>query len=417
MERDAFGQAVTCATAVTIDGWNGALADIFDFRGDPGATLVDLTAADSDFVMGLVVMTAGAVLGGDDPGGVGVTDSISAAVRRSAGATARERRHVEALVELAGGDFTPAAMRWDAIAADHPHDIVATRIAHDIYLHVGDDDRRLVSSRAAAGAWKPGDPGFGWTTGQLAFALEESGHYDEAERHGRIALEVDPVDIWALHALAHVFEMQGRHEEAVDHLRSTRSGWEERDHLALHLLWHLLIRLVAAREFDECLAEFDSQVGVVERAFGLTDLTSLLWRLDLAGCDTGDRWPTIAEKWRNHDQLHTTGFLDLHAALAFASCPEDPGAASFWEGLDACHREGRSENDEIFDLVVRPMAAAICDYREGRFTEAGHVILGLAGLISRVGGSFAQRDLFVRTGNDASLRAGSGALPVEDDDR
>ncbi|MBC8196039.1 MAG: tetratricopeptide repeat protein [Acidimicrobiia bacterium] len=401
---DEYGQAVTAADPSTINGWNAALADIFDFRGDPGATLADLAAADGDFVMGLVVMTAGAVLGGDDPSGVEVTDSLTEATRRSAGATLRERMHVDALVDLVGGNFTEAAAKWDAVATGHPHDIVATRLAHDIYLHVGDDARRLKASESAFAGWQPGEPGYGWTAGQLAFALEESGHYDEAERHGRLALEVDPVDVWALHALAHVFEMQERHEEAVEHLRSTRAGWEERDHLALHLLWHLLIRLVAVREFDECLAEFDSQVGEVERAFGLTDLTSLLWRLELAGCDVGDRWPTITEKWRNHDQLHTTGFLDLHAAMAFARCPADPGAGAFWEGLDACHRGVSSENDETFDLVVRPIAAAISNYREGHFGEAADAFRELKPVTYRVGGSIAQRDIFVRTGLEALRR-------------
>ena len=93
---DEYGQAVTAADPSTINGWNAALADIFDFRGDPGATLADLAAADGDFVMGLVVMTAGAVLGGDDPSGVEVTDSLTEATRRSAGATLRERMHVDA---------------------------------------------------------------------------------------------------------------------------------------------------------------------------------------------------------------------------------------------------------------------------------------------------------------------------------
>jgi tetratricopeptide (TPR) repeat protein len=416
-ERDVFGQAITCGSAATVDGWNAALADIFDFRGDPEAALADLTTADGDFMMGLVVTTARAVLGGDDPRGVDIREGLLEVARRSAGATVRERRHVEALVDLARGDFTEAAVKWDAVVADHPHDMVATRIAHDIYLHVGDDDRRLVSSREAFAAWQPGEPGYGWTAGQLAFALEEAGHFAEAERHGRMALKVDPVDVWALHALAHVFEMQERHDEAVEHLRSTRAAWEERDHLALHLLWHLLIRLVAAREFDECLAEFDSQIGAVDRAFGLTDLTSLLWRLELAGCDVGDRWSTIAEKWRNHNQLHTTGFLDLHAALAFAACPEDPGATTFWEGLDACHRDDNSENDQTFEAVVRPMAEAISNYREGHHAEASHAILGLVGLISRVGGSIAQRDLFVRTGQDASRRAGSEVQLMEEESR
>ena len=42
--------------------------------------------------------------------------------------------------------------------------------------------------------------------GQHTFALEEVGRYDEAEELGRAALGLDPDDLCARHALAHVYE-------------------------------------------------------------------------------------------------------------------------------------------------------------------------------------------------------------------
>ncbi len=407
---DRFGQVITAAEPDTVAGWDTALREVQDFRGEPADRLHDLTEADGSFVMGLVVTTTGAVLGGDDPLSHAVQDDLVVLEARSAAATDRERAHVAAVVALVVGEFTAAATRWDAIAACHPHDMVATRSAHDVYLHVGDDARRLQAATAAMGRLVPGDPGYGVAAGQHAFALEEVGRYEEAERFARLALDVDPVDIWALHALAHVFEMQDRHDEAVAHLRSTRSDWIEREHLALHLDWHLALRMIAARQFDEVMALVDDRLATTDRAFGLTDLTSLLWRLELAGCRVGDRWEPLAARWRGHDQLHTTGFLDLHAALAFAACPDDPGAEPFWHGLEACHRGAASENDLTFESVVRPLAAAVRAHRDGRHAESADGIEALAAVTHRVGGSHAQRDVFARTGSASrsSMRSGAG---------
>jgi hypothetical protein len=131
----------------------------------------------------------------------------------------------------------------------------------------------------------------------------------------------------------------------------------------------------------------------------------MLWRLELAGCDVVDLWPLLAGRWRDHDQLHTTAFLDVHAALAFASCPDDPGAGRYWAGLDACHRGGASENDETFDLVVRPMAAAVRAYREGRYGKVAGGIDQLSEVVHRLGGSSLQRDVFAMTASEAARRS------------
>ncbi|MED5394839.1 MAG: tetratricopeptide repeat protein [Actinomycetota bacterium] len=395
---DRFGLDVTVGTPDSVAEWDRATREAQDFRGERGDRLTAVTEADGAFAMGLVVILTDAVLGGDDPTADPVRDGMAALVERSAAVTQRERDHAAAVTALVAGEYTEAAECWEEIGARHPHDMVATGSAHDVYLHVGDDARRLRSSEATLARLVPGDPGYGVAAGQHAFALEEVGRFAEAECHARTALDVDPVDVWALHALAHVYETQGRTTESIDFLRGTRPDWIERDHLALHLEWHLALRLLADGAFDECLSLVDERLPTTDRAFGLTDLTSLLWRLELAGCDVGARWPALAARWRDHDQLHTTGFLDLHAAMAFSACPDDPGAARFWDGLEACHPDGDSQNARTFDEVVRPLAAAVRDHRTGRHEQAAVAIASLASDTHRVGGSHAQRDLFARTG-------------------
>ena len=143
--------------------------------------------------------------------------------------------------------------------------------------------------------WSPDQPGYGVALGQYAFALEETGDYAAAESHARLGLEISPEDCWSLHCLAHVYEMQSRQDDALGLLRATQAVWREQNLLSGHIWWHLALRLVEAGRFGEALEIFDETLGEVEadNPFRLTDGTSLLWRLELAGCSVGDRWRAI----------------------------------------------------------------------------------------------------------------------------
>jgi hypothetical protein len=59
--------------------------------------------------------------------------------------------------------------------------------------------------------------------------------------------------------------------------------------------------------------------------FRLADVTSLLWRLELAGHDVGERWATVADRWDAATERHTCAFLDVHAAMA-CGCSRSAGA-------------------------------------------------------------------------------------------
>ena len=61
--------------------------------------------------------------------------------------------------------------------------------------------------------WDPDVPGYGYVLGMHAFALEETGDYARGEESGRKAVEINPCDVYAIHAVAHVMEMQGRQED------------------------------------------------------------------------------------------------------------------------------------------------------------------------------------------------------------
>ena len=384
---------MTAGEEASVEAWNEAWDDLLHFRGDPLGRLAEPNRADESFALGPVFCAAYRLLAGARPDSPEIAEDLDRAGRRAR--SERELGHAAAAAALAAGEFTEAVRRWEALARG-TRDLAAVRLAHDVCLHVGDDRRRLRASAAAVESWSAGDPGWGFVQGQHSFALEESGRYREAERFGWLALEHDPLDLWALHALAHVYESTGDQAAAISLLRDRQATWSDQHALAVHIWWHLALRLLAAGRLDEALEIHDDQAPAATTAFSLCDLASLLWRLELAGADAGSRWAGLADAFAARRERHTCGFLDLHAALVYARCPDHPEASAFFSGVSTAHTGTDSENADIFRSVVRPLAEAI---RVGDADPARALRLldSIGGGLHRIGGSVVQRDLVPMT--------------------
>ena len=396
---DAWGEPVS-GTADSVACWDRAWAKMLHFRGDPMTELEAANRDDRAFVLGPVFNAAYYVLAGTPPDAPQLTTEVERIDQRVDSAGDREQNHVRALRHLLDGDYTRAAWAWETTTT-HTNDFAAVRIAHDVHLHAGDTIGRLRASLKAAGRWQSDDHGYGFVQGQLAFALEEAGRLDLAESVGRAALDLDPHDLWARHALAHVYETADDQQNALDLLDGPDAVWHDQDALSTHIWWHLALRLISVGEYQRVLSIHDQELAVADTAFRLCDLTSLLWRLELAGVDVADRWSTLADRWADIAERHTCGFIDLHASLVFLRRPAHRGATSFFEGLAASHPDPVSENARTFSEVVRPLLAAMRSHVEGDHAAAVARFDDLAPHAHRIGGSNAQRDLITLT-RDAS---------------
>ena len=386
----------------SVEAWERAWEQYLHYRGDPVVAASEAGADDGSFVMGPLFAAVYRVLAGTPSGSPALIADAARARSRVSGSGDRERAHVRALELLLAGEFTQAARTWDRIALSE-RDFAAVRFAHDVYLHVGDDSGRLMSSAHAEGAWR-GEPGWGFVAGQHAFALEEVGRYDEAEELGLAALGLDPDDLWARHALAHVYESTKNTPAALRLLAGSAERWSAQELLATHIWWHLALRLMASGDSGGALAVFDERQAHASTAFQLCDQTSLLWRLELVGCEVGDRWDALADRWDEVAERHTCGFLDVHAALAFSRKPDHPGAARWFQGLEE-RGAGTSENDRTFMDVVVPLAHAFRAYAAGDTDRFVGVVDGLGQSARWIGGSIAQRDLINLTRRAADAGA------------
>jgi hypothetical protein len=229
-----------------------------------------------------------------------------------------------------------------------------------------------------------------------SFALNEVGRFDAAEAAGRRALDADPLDLWARHALAHVYEDRTDSVASLELLEQTEDVWSAQDLLATHIWWHLALRLLALGDVDRVLSIFDAQLGSATTPFRLCDMSSLLWRMELDGADVGDRWAVLADRWDAVVERHTCGFLDLHAALTFLRDPLHPGGRRWFDGLRNRPR-GDAEIDAIFAEVVQPLVEGFRARAAGDLVAFHTTLDRLGQSTHRIGGSNAQRALITLT--------------------
>ena len=297
---------------------------------------------------------------------------------------------------LVSGEFEDAARQWDAIAIDHPRDLLALKLAHDVCLHIGNDDIRLPSAQRAVDieAFAADDPAMAVLLADLSFALEEVGRYDEAEAFGRHALAIDSTDLWARHALAHVYESTGDNQAAHELLIDTSRQWSTQTSLAHHIWWHVGLRLLHHGDVVGSQQVLDDELTATT-AFSLSDASSLRWRIELVtGESDSEGWKHQASQWALVNERHACGFLDVHATLAFASAP-GPEAQRFFDGL-ASRKSSSTFNDVTFDQVVMPVMQGLRGFRAGD-PQAINLLKSVGPELHRIGGSVVQRDLVTRT--------------------
>src|SRR5262249_33831219 len=115
---------------------------------------------------------------------------LQAAEPLAAGATARERAHLAALVALEEGRPQAALRCWDALLLEQPRDALALHWAHQ-WDHVrGDAAAMRLRPARALPEWDDADPLFPCVLGLYAFGLAECQQFAHAEDLGRRALDL-----------------------------------------------------------------------------------------------------------------------------------------------------------------------------------------------------------------------------------
>lgn len=324
----------------------------------------------------------------------------------------REAAHSQAIDCWLGGDWHAASQALDALLQQWPADLLALMVGHQLDFFLGDAANLRDRVGRSLLALDPTDPHHGFVLGMHAFGLEESGHYEAAEQAGIRALDFNPDDVWAVHAVVHTYEMRGRVDDGIRFMRSREPDWGEDNFLAVHNWWHLCLYLLEAGRPADALDVYDARIHNTDSdgvPLEMLDASALLWRLLLDGDDTGDRFTALADAWESRvgDALWYV-FNDLHAVMAFCGAGRLDAARAVVDRLDAyvsAAPPGSASNVAMSAEVGLPACRAVVAYAEGRDHDVLADLLPIRAVLAHFGGSHAQRDVLQRTIVEAALRS------------
>ena len=408
--HDVRGLEITTASGAAALSYDAAMASFLDYRLDTMALARMATAADKHFCLahclrGYLLLLAGSTT---------VREKVAAALADARagvdGATARERWHVDALHRWNVGDLVGANATWERILFEHPLDLLALRLHHLNSFWTGQARALRAMPAAVLRSWTEATPGFGSVLGMLAFGFGENGEYALAERHGRRAVELAPDDLWALHSVAHVLEMQGRNDEGRAWLARPLDHWDDRNPFKRHLWWHLALFMLDDGQYDAALDLYDTAVGGMEPGFylDLQNAASLLARLEFCGLGVGGRWQALADHAEANAGDHALVFTDIHRVMSLARESRFGVARQLVASMEAYAAQDRSRYaSSVIDRLGVGLCQGIIAFEEGRYGAAVDQMLPLRHLTGPIGASQAQREILDDYLVEATRRSGS----------
>ena len=341
-------------------------------------------AIDPAFALAHIGRSRSLLVGGRGPEG---RDAASAALALVGRLERRERRHVEALAAAATGPGDRALALIREHLGEFPRDVVALAAANGIYGLIGfsgrpernEDMLTLLDGLA---------PAYGedwWFLGAHGFARTEALGWKAGAPLIERSLALEARNAHAAHAWAHVLYERGDDESGALFVERWIPGYPPEASLHCHLSWHRALFELGRGRPEAALAIYESSIAPGRSMCApfttVVDSASLLWRSELAGA------PPVPEAWR---------------AVALAAAGDSAGLERWVARLREADAEGRAPSGPVTPAVAAAMGA----FAVGRYDET---IAGLAPVLDqvvRVGGSWAQRDLFEHTLLAAYLRAG-----------
>ena len=386
MQTDRYGNALSTSSATArdhyVDGVDRFLAAM------PGVeeAFEAAVAVDEGFALAHAALARSrqiAGIGGD------AKTPIKRAKDLAAGASARERDHVEVFDLMIAGQGPAAYKAVRAHLTEHPRDALITQTCVGVFGMIGFSGQpgRESEQLAFTAGLAPHYGEDWWFLCQHAFSQVEAGQTVPATETIELSLALNPNNANAAHIRAHVHYEAGETEAGYRYIDGWRADYGKRGQLHCHISWH--VALWALERGDEATMWKVLDADVAQGgAWGpplniLTDTAALLYRAELAGVDVpAARWQAVSDYAARMFPNPGIAFADTHAALAHAM-------AGNTEALRKIIADAKGPAGDVVRLLAEGFAAI----GAGRWAEAtGHLVKTMADH-QRIGGSRAQRDL------------------------
>jgi hypothetical protein len=325
--------------------------------------------------------------------------ALRAVAPLEASASPQELAHLRAARAWLAREPLRAAKLYTQLVTEG--DAVALRLAQSCWYFLGRRTYVRAVAEHALDVWTADRSGFDAVLAMAAFGAAETNDGARAEELARISLDVEQRSPFAIHALAHALAIQDRVAEGATELRALAAYWRVGGRMDGHIGWHVALFDLETGDADAALAAFDREQlpAAALDAAGCADATDLLWRIELAGVDVGQRWQPLATAWKRHLKPGFWSFLDLLAGLALQRAGRRDEACALTHEL-VLAPEANGVVSPV--LATVPALAALAAFGRGAYADASR---GIAKALPRLGGSLPQRELLALTQRAADERA------------
>ena len=387
---DRYGLTVTTASAAAHERFQEGMDRLLAYA--PGAE--DSFAAALEADPGLAVASVGEALLAAVQGDAATARAAAGRARATvAGATRRERQHVEAVSAFIAGETARGLELVDEHVKEFPRDAMLVNQASSAIALTGRSDReehRVAFLERLAPTY--GDDW--WFQSALAFTYHEVDRFAESRRLSELSLRQYPGNAHAAHNLAHIaFETLDIAAGAA-FLDDWMTGYDRRAHFHCHLAWHQAMFALHEGRYEQALAIFEGEIlSASNPRSTMTDGTALLWRVRL------DRASGPPLPWRAladiAGRVSRPGYLfgEVHAALAYAACGDEAALAKLIDSLRSLDAKG----SPIAGTVVLPLVQGTAAFAAGDYAGALAHFEPVESEMHRIGGSHAQWELFEET--------------------
>ncbi|MEP3297418.1 MAG: tetratricopeptide repeat protein [Pseudoruegeria sp.] len=407
---DIANSEVSLTSHAALAEWNGTILGVLSHGQSAPVHLGKLLDLAPEFAMAHALKGLSALMLGRRELYVVAQEASQTAQKalQAGGATRRERLWCAALKDWLAGKPSQAIAHMEDALLINPSDTFSMKLSHGIRFIIGDHFGMRHSIEAVIGAHDNDHALRGYALGCLAFSMEETGSYDEAERIGLKGLEYASDDAWGLHAVTHVYDMTHRPTKGIALIDGNQDAWGHCNNFRFHVWWHKALLHLDQGEVDQVLVLYDTKIrsDKTDDYRDFSNASSLLMRLELEGINVGTRWGELADlaEARTNDGCLT--FADMHYMMALVGDKRADAATR----LTARIAKDASADTEVA-LVMRDPGVAVTQglaaFSDGNYDTAFAHLHAARPRLQSMGGSHAQRDVFERVTIEAGLRAGS----------
>ena len=398
--RDAYGLPITVSSPRALELYDAGVRELLQFGSAAPELFARAVEIEPEFALARGMVATCHLLAEE---GAAARAEIASAQRDAARLTTRERRHLRALALWIEGQAASAEALMHESLAETPRDIVLLQRLFFTYFWQGRSHDMLAATEASLPHL--GEDSF--IRGLHAFSLEETNQYGPALEHGLAALELNPHDAWAVHAVSHIYYERGDNAAGVEFLPPALARCEGLGYFKTHLSWHLALFELAAGRDDRVWELYRRAIRAQRSTFRaeLDDAISLLWRLGLFGwsAETAPLWGELAEIARARAAGQHLVFHETMLGMALAGGRDWDGAAAHLAGLHA--RAVRTGSVALGEVAI-PLLEGLGAFARGDYAATIERLGPIQDRIVEVGGSHAQREVFHDTLLEAYLHLG-----------